>query len=90
MTQRDKDDLAAALEGLHRGDHHEPDEPAHDTSHGGHVHLDGVHEAPAPAASTTTGSSASLTTPDPFEHRKEVRSGKSLPDSSRPVDAPKQ
>jgi hypothetical protein len=46
MTKRDNDDLAAALAGLHGGKHHEPDEQAHDTSHGDHVHLDGVHDAP--------------------------------------------
>lgn len=49
---------------------------------------------PADSAAPTVGGSTLPPTggpsTDPFEHRKEVRPGKSLPDSSRPVDAPKQ
>ena len=50
----------------------------------------GPGDAPAPAVSTGGGPSSAGATADPFEHRKEVRPGKSLPDSSRPIDAPKQ
>ena len=52
----------------------------------------GVGPADAAAPNVPPGSSASSSgsTADPFEHRKEVRPGKSLPDSSRPIDVPKQ
>ncbi len=42
------------------------------------------------AAPTASGGSAPSAPPaaDPFEHRREIRAGKSLPDSSRPVDLP--
>jgi hypothetical protein len=50
----------------------------------------GPGDAAAPTVSSGTGLSSSGSTADPFEHRKEVRPGKSLPDSSRPIDAPKQ
>lgn len=46
---------------------------------------------PADAAAPTAGPSATSAasgTPDPFEHRKEVRPGKALQDSTRPIDAP--
>jgi hypothetical protein len=48
---------------------------------------------PADAPAPTVGVSPlppTASTSDPFEFRKEVRTGKSLPDSSRPVDLPKQ
>lgn len=48
---------------------------------------------PAPAAAPTAtvgGPGASASSADPFEHRKEVRTGKSLPDSGRPIDLPPQ
>jgi hypothetical protein len=49
---------------------------------------------PPDAAAPTVGGSTLPPTggpsTDPFEHRKEIRPGKSLPDSSRPVDLPKQ
>jgi hypothetical protein len=50
----------------------------------------GPGDAPAPAVSSGSAPSSAGSTADPFEHRKEVRPGKSLPDSSRPIDAPKQ
>jgi hypothetical protein len=46
-------------------------------------------DSPAPTVSTGSGPSSAGGTADPFEHRKEVRPGKSLPDSSRPIDLPK-
>ncbi|HZE97926.1 MAG TPA: YdjY domain-containing protein [Planctomycetota bacterium] len=49
----------------------------------------GPGEAPAPAVPATAGAPA-VQTPDPFEARKEVRPGKALQDSSRPIDAPAQ
>ena len=49
----------------------------------------GPAAADAPAASVG-GAPAASAGSDPFEHRKEVRPGKSLPDSSRPIDAPPQ
>jgi hypothetical protein len=50
----------------------------------------GPGDAPAPAVSVGSTPSSSVSSTDPFEHRKEVRPGKSLPDSSRPIDLPKQ
>jgi hypothetical protein len=50
----------------------------------------GPADAPAPTVSVGSGASSSGSSADPFEHRKEVRPGKSLPDSSRPIDVPKQ
>jgi len=47
----------------------------------------GPADLPVPAAATGTTAPATLTA-DPFENRKEVRPGKNLADSSRPVDAP--
>src|SRR5262249_19748800 len=47
----------------------------------------GPGEAPAPnvgASSAPPSAQAS----DPFEHRKEIRPGKALQDSSRPIDVP--
>jgi hypothetical protein len=44
-------------------------------------------DLPVPAASSGTTSPAALT-PDPFENRKEVRPGKNLADSARPIDVP--
>ena len=46
----------------------------------------GVLPPPVVGASAAASSGAPA---DPFEHRKEVRSGRSLPDSSRPVDLPR-
>ena len=50
----------------------------------------GVGPGPLPPPSASTGGAAAAGSgvPDPYEHRKEVRPGKSLPDSARPVDAP--
>jgi hypothetical protein len=42
---------------------------------------------PPPSASTG-GAPGAASGSDPFEHRKEVRPGKDLPDSARPVDLP--
>jgi hypothetical protein len=42
---------------------------------------------PPPTAGVSTVTTSGSST-DPFEHRKEIRTGKSLPDSSKPVDAP--
>jgi len=50
----------------------------------------GPADAPAPAVGGSTLPPSGGPSNDPFEHRKEVRPGKSLSDSSRPVDAPKQ
>lgn len=51
----------------------------------------GVGPAPADAPTANVGRpSSSASSADPFEHRKEVRPGKSLPDSGRPVDLPPQ
>jgi hypothetical protein len=50
----------------------------------------GPGDAAAPAVSSGSVPSSAGSTTDPFEHRKEVRPGKSLPDTSRPIDAPKQ
>ena len=50
----------------------------------------GPADAPAPAVGGSTLPPTGGPSTDPFEHRKEVRPGKSLPDSSRPVDLPKQ
>jgi hypothetical protein len=50
----------------------------------------GPGDAPAPAVSSGSAPSSAGSTADPFEHRREVRTGKSLPDSSRPIDVPKQ
>jgi len=47
----------------------------------------GPADLPVPAAGSGTTAPATLTA-DPFENRKEVRPGKNLADSSRPVDAP--
>jgi hypothetical protein len=47
----------------------------------------GPQDLPVPAVGAGTVAPATLT-PDPFENRKEIRPGKNLPDSSRPVDAP--
>ena len=47
----------------------------------------GPQDLPVPAAGASTLPPAALTA-DPFENRKEVRPGKNLPDSTRPVDAP--
>jgi outer membrane protein assembly factor BamB len=49
----------------------------------------GPAEAAAPAVGGSTLPPTGGPSTDPFEHRKEVRSGKSLPDSSRPADLPK-
>jgi hypothetical protein len=47
----------------------------------------GPGESPVPTV--TSGPAApSQSTPDPFEQRKEVRTGKALQDSTRPIDAP--
>jgi len=46
---------------------------------------------PGEAAAPTVGTASippSASTPDPFENRKEVRPGKALQDSTRPIDAP--
>ena len=48
----------------------------------------GPADAAAPAV-TIGAMPPSGATGDPFEFRKEIRPGKSLPDSSRPVDLPK-
>jgi hypothetical protein len=48
----------------------------------------GPGDAPAPTV-TIGAMPPSGSTGDPFEFRKEIRAGKSLPDSSRPVDLPK-
>jgi hypothetical protein len=50
----------------------------------------GPGNAPAPSVSSGSAPSSAGSTADPFEHRNEVRTGKSLPDSSRPIDVPKQ
>jgi hypothetical protein len=50
----------------------------------------GPGEAAAPAVTLGGSSAAAPGSSDPFEHRKEIRAGKALPDSSRPVDLPKQ
>jgi hypothetical protein len=47
----------------------------------------GPADLPVPAAASGTSAPATLTA-DPFEHRKEVRPGKNLADSTRPIDAP--
>jgi len=47
----------------------------------------GPHPLPVPAVGAGTVAPPTLTA-DPFENRKEVRPGRNLPDSSRPVDAP--
>ncbi|MBV8881810.1 MAG: hypothetical protein JO332_17765 [Planctomycetaceae bacterium] len=47
----------------------------------------GAGEAAAPTVGQSAAAPAA-STPDPFEHRKEVRAGKSLQDSTRPIDAP--
>ncbi len=47
----------------------------------------GPKDLPVPSAGASTIPPATLTA-DPFENRKEVRPGKNLPDSSRPVDVP--
>jgi hypothetical protein len=47
----------------------------------------GPGESPVPTV--TSGPAApAQSTPDPFEQRKEVRTGKALQDSTRPIDAP--
>jgi hypothetical protein len=50
----------------------------------------GPADSAAPAVGGSTLPPTGGASTDPFEHRKEVRPGKSLPDSSRPVDLPKQ
>jgi hypothetical protein len=50
----------------------------------------GPAEATAPAVAGGGSSAPAPAATDPFEHRKEIRAGKGLPDSSRPVDLPKQ
>ena len=47
----------------------------------------GPADLPVPAAASGTTAPATLTA-DPFENRKEVRPGKNLADSARPIDAP--
>jgi len=47
----------------------------------------GPGELAAPTVTMTSAPPAAATA-DPFEHRREVRTGKSLPDSIRPVDLP--
>ncbi len=47
----------------------------------------GPGEAATPTAAASAAAPAAGT-PDPFEHRKEVRPGKALQDSTRPIDAP--
>ncbi len=50
----------------------------------------GVGPGPLSPPAVSTGAAAPAAGPaqDPFEHRKEVRPGKALPESSRPVDLP--
>lgn len=47
----------------------------------------GPGDAPLPVVGAGPTPPAA-STPDPFEHRKEVRPGKALQDSTRPIDAP--
>jgi len=47
----------------------------------------GPAESPAPTVGAGQAAPAA-TTPDPFEQRKEIRTGKGLQDATRPIDAP--
>src|SRR5687768_4942754 len=78
MTKRDNDDLAAELAGLQGGEHRDPDGHAHDTSHGDHVHLEGVHEAPPQPAA------APVPPPAAAEFRAGTRPAAARPPSPAP------
>lgn len=48
----------------------------------------GPPESPAPTVTVGVAPGSSSGS-DPFEHRREIRAGKALPDSTRPIDLPK-